>query len=103
MVCDFKVIIMCKHLHIGILCYVYYENINVFFIAITCSRSLSTPSYGFGPDCNNGNNYASSCTFSCGVGFVLSSNTAITCDGNGDSTEGEWSSEEPTCTSEYCI
>ena len=59
---------------------------------------LSTPINGNAPYCDNGNNYGSSCVFTCKDGFTLSSTTAITCNANGNSPDGIWSANEPVCT-----
>ena len=73
------------------------SNINIFFLAITCPKSLTTPANGNDPECDNGNSFGSTCTFSCQPGFSMSGTKVITCDGNGDSPNGEWTSEEPIC------
>ena len=68
------------------------------FLALICQTALSTPVNGNDPECNNGNKYKSSCTFSCIDGFTLSGATTITCGGSGETPFGEWNAVEPSCT-----
>ena len=65
-------------------------------LAITCP-SLSAPTDGNAPDCDDGDNYWSSCSFTCTTGFGLSSTVALECTGDGTSPIGEWSTDAPTC------
>ena len=72
-------------------------NLFCIFPAITCPSNLFTPANGNYPDCDNENNYGSTCMFSCKEGFGLFNTATMTCDGDGNSPLGQWSSEEPIC------
>ena len=52
--------------------------------------------------CNDTNLYGSQCTFSCDTGYQLVGNDTLTCESDGDDTDGtgEWDTEAPRCQGE---
>lgn len=66
---------------------------------IVCEPAVTKPENG-AVTCTNENNKDSSCTFTCDVGFELSSVSAVTCErssADGDWEAGQWSTVVPTC------
>ena len=67
--------------------------------AITCGDERLAPANG-NISCTNGNNFESTCTYTCANGYGLSEISLITatCIDNGDDdADGVWSAEAPTC------
>jgi len=64
--------------------------------AITCPF-LTPPMNGYSPSCTDGDNYGSTCTFTCMAGFTLVGSATSTCTGDGTSEIGSFDNPAPTC------
>ena len=79
-----------------------------FFISaeITC-QVLSSPENGlitYSPTVTSEATYNTTAIYSCDVGFGLSGGEDVrTCEGDGNSLDGMWSGDAPTCEGDFLV